>query len=80
MVYYYLLGVFVFYLCKALFSGFLQFKGKFVDGENVSKSRDIAPLTVTAFAQSQIKHPIMSLDAKNVPVPIPGRPGESQEF
>ena len=46
-----------FHLCKALFSGFFQFKGKFVDGENISKSRDIAPLTntVTAFAQSQNK-------------------------
>ena len=46
-----------FHPCKALFSGFFQFKGKFVDGENISKSRDIAPLTntVTAFAQSQNK-------------------------
>ena len=26
-----------FHLCKALFSGFLQFKGKFVDGQNTSK-------------------------------------------
>ena len=33
-----------FHLCKALFSGFLQFKGKFVDGQNTSKYRDKAPL------------------------------------
>ena len=33
-----------FHLCKALFSGFLQFKGKFVDGQNTSKYRDRAPL------------------------------------
>ena len=33
-----------FYLCKALFSGFLQFKGKFVDGQNTPKYRDRAPL------------------------------------
>ena len=34
-----------FHLCKALFSGVLQFKGKFVDGQNTSKYRDRAPLT-----------------------------------
>ena len=33
-----------FHLCKELFSGFLQFKGKFVDGQNTSKYRDRAPL------------------------------------
>ena len=33
------------YLSKALFSGFLQFKGNFVDGRNNSKYRDVAPLT-----------------------------------
>ena len=32
------------YLSKALFSGFLQFKGNFVDGRNNSKYRDVAPL------------------------------------
>ena len=42
MVYYYLFGVF--HLCKALFLGFLQFKGKFVDGQNTSKYRDRASL------------------------------------
>ena len=37
-----------FYLCKVLFSGFLQFKGKFVDGQNsTSKYRDRAPLTTS---------------------------------
>ena len=33
-----------FYLFKVLFSGFLQLKGKFVDGQNNSKYRDCAPL------------------------------------
>ena len=33
-----------FHLCKALFLGFLQFKDKFVDGQNTSKYRDRAPL------------------------------------
>ena len=33
-----------FHLCKALFSGFLQIKGKFVDDQNTSKYRDSAPL------------------------------------
>ena len=32
-------------ICKALFSGFLQFKGKFVDGQNTSKYRDRAPVS-----------------------------------
>ena len=34
-----------FCLCKALFSGFLQFKGKFFTGQNTSKYRDTAPLS-----------------------------------
>ena len=29
-----------FYLCKVLFSGFLQFNGNFVDGQNNSNYRD----------------------------------------
>ena len=33
-----------FHLCKSLLSGFLQFKGKFVDGQNTSTYRDRAPL------------------------------------
>ena len=39
----YLLGVFSFFF-KVLFSGFLQFEGYFVDGQNNSKYRDCAPL------------------------------------
>ena len=35
-----------FHLCKVLFLGFLQFKGNFVDGQNNSKYRDIAPLNL----------------------------------
>ena len=34
-----------FYLCKALFSGFPQFKGNFVDGQSNSKYRDGPPLS-----------------------------------
>ena len=30
-----------FYLCKVLFSGFLQFNGNFVDGQNNSKYRAV---------------------------------------
>ena len=31
------------YLCKVLFSGFLQFKGNFVNGRKNSKYCDVAP-------------------------------------
>ena len=31
-----------FYLCKVLFSGLLQFKSNFVDGQINSKYRDVA--------------------------------------
>ena len=31
------------YFSKVLFSGFLQFKGNFGDGQNISKYHDIAP-------------------------------------
>ena len=34
----------LFYLCKVILSGFLQFKGNFVSGQNYSKDRDWAPL------------------------------------
>ena len=37
-----------FHLCKLLFSDFLQFKGKFVDGQNDSKYCDGAPLNFPA--------------------------------
>ena len=37
-----------FYLCKVLFSGFLQFNGNFVDAQNNSKYRDWAPLKRSA--------------------------------
>ena len=36
------------YLSKALFSGFLQFKGNFVNGRNNAKYCDAAPLTTFA--------------------------------
>ena len=39
-----IISVVFYHLCKALFSGFLQFKGKFVDGQNTSKYCDRVPL------------------------------------
>ena len=36
-----------FYLCKVLFSGFLQFNGNFVDGQNNSKYLDCATLNIS---------------------------------
>ena len=39
----YIISLVFFYLCDALFSGFPQFKGNFVDGESNSKYRDGAP-------------------------------------
>ena len=39
-----IISLMFFHRCKALFSGFLQVKGKFVDGQNTSKYRDRAPL------------------------------------
>ena len=53
VVYYYLYGVF--HLCKALFSGFLQLKSKFVDGQNTSKYLDRAPLK-TIFTSDRKKN------------------------
>ena len=37
-----------FYLCKVFFSGFLEFRGNFVDGRNNSKYCDVAPLSCGA--------------------------------
>ena len=39
-----IISLMFFNLCKTLFSGFLQFKGKFVDYQNTSKYRDRAPI------------------------------------
>ena len=39
-----IISLMFFHLRKALFSGFLQFKGKFVDGQSTSKYHDRAPL------------------------------------
>ena len=36
-----------FYLCTVIFSGFLEFRGNFVDGRNNSKYREVAPLRMT---------------------------------
>ena len=35
-----IISLMFFYLCKVLFSGFLQFNGNFVDAQNNSKYRD----------------------------------------
>ena len=43
----FIISLVFFYLSKVLFSGFLQFKGYFVDGQNNSKYRDAAPLRQT---------------------------------
>ena len=40
----FIISLMFFPLCRALFSGFLQFKGKFVDGQSTSKYHDRAPL------------------------------------
>ena len=40
-----------FYICKVLFSGFLEFRGNFVNGRNNSKYRDVAPLTPKSYDQ-----------------------------
>ena len=53
VVYNYLFGVF--HLCKALFSGFLQFKGKFVDGQNTSKYHDRAPLSWKSGGDTELR-------------------------
>ena len=39
-LWYIIFSLVFFYLCIALFSGFLQFKGNFVDGQNNSKYLD----------------------------------------
>ena len=38
-----------FYLCKVLFSGFLQFNGNFVDDQNNSKHSGCAALVVSTW-------------------------------
>ena len=38
------LSLVFFYLCIVLFSGILQFNGYFVDGQSISKYRNLAPL------------------------------------
>ena len=43
-----------FHLCKVLFLGFLQFQGNFVDGQNNSKYRDVAPLTLSVPLFTQV--------------------------
>ena len=50
-----------FYLCKELFSGFLQFNGNFVDAQNNSKYRDCAPLNKAL--RTNIKAQLMERDA-----------------
>ena len=43
-----------FYLCKVLFSGFLQFNGNFVDAQNNSEYRDWAPLNTQQSSELHI--------------------------
>ena len=44
-----------FYLCKVLFSGFLQFNGNFVDAQNNSEYRDWAPLRTNEALKQALK-------------------------
>ena len=45
------------YLSKVLFSGFLQFKSNFLDGQSNAKYRDVAPLSNTLFRLSGLSLP-----------------------
>ena len=52
-----IISLMFFYLFKVLFSGFLQFNGNFVDGQNNSKYRDRASLNVFAiYSKSNIQN------------------------
>ena len=66
-----------FHLCKALFVGFLQVKGKFVDGQNTSKVRDEAPLISkgddTSFTYSKWT---LIRGSRRAPIPLNGSPME----
>lgn len=63
MVYYYVFSVF--HLSKVLVSGFLQFKGTFVDGQSNSKNRETAPSV-------KAKHPhrASKTDCSDCPFPV----------
>ena len=54
-----------FYLCKVLFSGFLEFRGNFVDGRNNSKYRDVAPLRIGLGGPADYEYGVESLKRKH---------------
>ena len=64
-----------FHLCKVLFSGFLQFKGKFDEDQNTSKYRDRAPLTDTCFpffsSSTRQKHVTVDFSCRDYIVRMP---------
>ena len=45
LLWFIIISLVLFYLCKVLFSGFLQFNSNFLDSQNNSKYRDCAPLS-----------------------------------
>ena len=46
-----------FYLCRVLFSSFLEFRGIFVHARNNSKYRDVAPLILCIAMQKYTVYP-----------------------
>ena len=67
MVYYYLFSVF--YLCKVLYSGFLRFKGNFVDGQNITHYSTLNKITQFLFVESSTVNP--KLYSVGVPIKFP---------
>ena len=47
-----IISLVLFFLCKVLFSGFLQFKGNSVDSQNNSKYYDCAPISIKKFEEN----------------------------
>ena len=54
------------YLSKVLFSGFLQFKRNFVDGQNISKYRDCSPLKRLSSLIVKNNYTLLSFSVFNV--------------
>ena len=67
----------LFYLCKVILSGFLQFKGNFVSGQNYSKDRDWAPLKSQEIKEINLNQATMFMNFFNL---IKKRTGKTTEF
>jgi len=50
-----IISLVIFYHCKVLFSGFLQFNSNFVDAQNNSKYRDWSPLMSRSHLNGNLK-------------------------